>query len=143
MKFRVPWNTTTWILALPLIAGAVAWQLGWIGGRSGSASVRIPELSSVAVLGQKAFDDNCAGCHGASGSGSDRGPPLIHDIYNPGHHADAAFYAAAGRGVRQHHWRFGNMPRQPQVSNSKMAAIIRYVRELQQANDITYRPHNM
>jgi mono/diheme cytochrome c family protein len=143
MSFRVPWSTIILILALPIMAGVVAWQLGWLGGRSGSASVRIPELSPVAALGQKAFDNNCASCHGEGGSGTDQGPPLIHDIYNPGHHADATFYAAARRGVRQHHWRFGNMPAQPQVSSSNMAAIIRYVREVQQANDISYRPHNM
>jgi len=143
MRFRVRWSTSTLLLALPVVAGAVAWQLGWLGGRSGAVSVRIPELSQVAAIGQKTFDESCASCHGVSGSGSDQGPPLIHDIYNPGHHADTAFYAAAKRGVRQHHWRFGNMPAQLQVSDSQMAAIIRYIRELQRANDITYRPHKM
>lgn len=143
MNFRVHWSTTTLLLALPVLAGTVAWQLGWLGTGSGGVSVQTPELSQVAAMGQKAFDGNCASCHGVSGSGTDQGPPLIHDIYNPGHHADAAFYAAATRGVRQHHWRFGNMPAQLQVSDSQMAAIIRYIRELQQANGINYRPHNM
>ena len=50
---------------------------------------------------------------------------------------------AARRGVRQHHWRLGNMPARPKMSNSQMAAIIRYVRELQRANGITYRKHVM
>jgi mono/diheme cytochrome c family protein len=140
MSFRIHWNNAILILAVPVVAGIVAWQLGWLGG---PVSVRIPELSAVATTGQKAFDENCASCHGVSGSGTDQGPPLIHDIYNPGHHANSAFYAAANRGVRQHHWRFGNMPPQPQVSDSKIAAIIRYIRELQQANDIAYRPHKM
>ena len=139
MKFRIRWSTATLLLVVPVVAGAIAWQLGWFG----PASVRIPDLSPVAVMGQKAFDESCASCHGVIGSGTDQGPPLIHDIYNPGHHSNAAFYAAADRGVRQHHWRFGNMPPQPQVSKSKMAAIIRYIRELQKANDITYRPHKM
>ena len=137
------WTTVTLVLALPVIAGAVAWQLGWLGARSAVDSVRVPELSRVAVAGQKAFDKNCASCHGARGSGTDQGPPLIHDFYNPGHHGDNAFHAAAGRGVRQHHWRFGNMPAQPQVSSSQMLTIIRYVRELQRANGITYRKHRM
>ena len=140
MSFRIRWRNAILILAVPMVAGSVAWQLGWLGG---PVSVRIPELSAVATIGQKAFDENCASCHGVSGSGTDQGPPLIHDIYNPGHHANSAFYAAANRGVRQHHWRFGNMPSQPQVSDSQIAAIIRYIRELQQANDITYRPHKM
>lgn len=143
MNLRVHWSTTVVLLVLPVVVGAVAWQLGWLGGRSGAVSVRIPALSPVATIGQTAYDETCASCHGSSGSGTDQGPPLIHDIYNPGHHADSAFYAAAKRGVRQHHWRFGNMPAQLQVSESKMTAIIRYIRELQQANDITYRPHTM
>ena len=137
------WSTITLLLALPVIAAAVAWQLGWLGGRSAVDSVRVPELSRVAVAGQKAFNENCASCHGARGSGTDVGPPLIHDFYNPGHHGSDAFQAAVQRGVRQHHWRFGNMPAQPQVSNSQLVAIIRYVRELQRANGITYRKHQM
>lgn len=143
MKARVRWSNTILIMAFAIAAAAVAWQLGWLGGGSAAVSVRVPELSSVAAVGQKAFDESCASCHGVSGAGTDQGPPLIHDIYNPGHHADRAFYAAAKRGVRQHHWRFGNMPPLPQVSESKMTAITRYIRELQRANGIIYRPHNM
>jgi len=131
------------VLALSVIAGAVGWQFGWLGGRSAADSVRVPELSRVAVRGEKAFDENCASCHGVRASGTDLGPPLIHDFYNPGHHGDNAFNAAVRRGVRQHHWRFGNMPAQPQISNSQIKAIIRYVRELQRANGITYRKHRM
>ncbi len=138
---RTRWGTVS--LVSLVIAGGVAWRLGWLDTRSAVESVRVPELSRVAVAGQKAFDGTCAACHGARGSGTDKGPPLIHDFYNPGHHPDGAFYAAAGRGVRQHHWRFGNMPAQSRVSNSEMTAIIRYVRELQRANGITYREHRM
>jgi cytochrome c len=143
MKSRVHWSTVTLVLALPVVTGVIAWQLGWLGGGSGTVSVQVPELSAVAVVGRKAFDESCASCHGTHGSGTDQGPPLIHDIYNPGHHADSAFYAAAKRGVRQHHWRYGSMPAQPQLTDSQMSAIIRYVRELQRANGITYRPHRM
>ncbi len=108
-----------------------------------TVDVTVPELSRVASAGKTAFDANCAQCHGDNAAGSESGPPLVHDIYNPGHHGDAAFYAAAKRGVRQHHWSYGNMPAQPQLSDEEMAAIIRYVRELQVANGITYKPHNM
>ena len=108
-----------------------------------SASVKVPPLSDIAARGKIAFDANCAPCHGANASGTDQGPPLVHNIYNPGHHADGAFFLAARLGVRQHHWPFGNMPPQPQVSEEQVAAIIRYVRELQVANGITYRPHRM
>jgi hypothetical protein len=35
------------------------------------------------------------------------------------------------------------MPPQPQVSDEQLKAIVQYVRELQIANGITYRPHSM
>ena len=35
------------------------------------------------------------------------------------------------------------MPPQPQVNEAQVEAIVKYVRELQQANGITYRPHQM
>ena len=105
--------------------------------------VQVPELSVQALKGEQAFNANCAQCHGKNGSGTGDGPPLIHEIYNPGHHADQAILLAAKRGVRQHHWPYGNMPKQPQVSNRELAAIVKYVRELQVANGITYKPHRM
>lgn len=108
-----------------------------------TVDVRVPELSPAARTGKTAFDAYCAACHGVNAAGSDKGPPLIHDIYNPGHHADEAFFLAAKRGVRSHHWRFGDMPPLEQASEPEIAAIVRYVRELQQANGIGYRPHRM
>ena len=112
-------------------------------GQSKTVSVRVPELSKLATDGKTAFDANCGKCHGKNAAGTDSGPPLVHDIYNPGHHSDEAFVAAAKRGVRQHHWPFGNMPPLPQVTNDQLVAIVRYVRELQAANGITNRPHRM
>ncbi len=113
------------------------------GNRAVVVDVRVPELSALAIEGRNAFDANCAKCHGKNASGSDKGPPLVHDLYNPGHHGDNAFVTAAKRGVRRHHWPFGNMPRQPQVSDAQLTAIIKYVRELQVANGIATKPHNM
>ncbi len=110
---------------------------------SSSIEVTVPNLSAVALEGKIAFDASCARCHGKNGSGTNQGPPLIHDIYNPGHHSDASFVRAVKQGVRQHHWPFGNMPARPEVTDEELKAIIRYVRELQQANGITYRPHRM
>lgn len=108
-----------------------------------SVKVTVPQLSPLAARGGTAFESNCAACHGPNGSGTDQGPPLIHSYYNPGHHADGAFVAAVRNGVPQHHWQFGDMPPQPQVSNSDLAAIIRFIREVQLANGIRYEPHNM
>lgn len=98
--------------------------------------VHMPMLSELGRIGKTAFDNNCAECHGQNGSGSDKGPPLIHRVYHPGHHGDAAVALAVRIGVRQHHWRFGDMPAQPNVTEEQVAAIVRFVREVQIANGI-------
>ncbi len=103
----------------------------------------VPAFSPLARMGARLFAENCARCHGENATGTDRGPPLLHDIYNPGHHPDEAFYRAVRRGVPQHHWRFGNMPPLPEVKRRHVQAIIAWIRELQRANGITYRPHRM
>lgn len=123
--------------------GFSVWQLMKAEDKAHTASLEVPDLSALALAGKSAFDTNCAACHGTNAAGTDKGPPLVHDIYNPGHHADEAFYLAAQRGVRRHHWRYGDMPPQPQVTQEQMVAIVRYVRELQAANGITFRPHRM
>jgi len=105
--------------------------------------VKVPQLSETAKSGERHFNKNCASCHGGNAAGSDQGPPLIHDIYNPGHHADGSFFLAAQRGVRRHHWSFGDMPPQPQMKERQIAEIVAYVRELQKANGIFYKPHQM
>ncbi len=95
-----------------------------------------PTLSSAGQMGQIAFDDNCAACHGAKAAGSENGPPLVHKIYEPSHHADFSFVRAAKGGVRAHHWRFGDMAPVPGVTDKQIEWITKYVREMQRANGI-------
>ena len=108
--------------------------------RNGPAmvDVTVPEtLSAKAELGKVAFDAKCAACHGLNAAGQDGvAPPLVHKIYEPSHHGDAAFLMAARNGVRAHHWRFGNMPPVEGVTDSDVKMIIAYVRELQRVNGI-------
>jgi mono/diheme cytochrome c family protein len=99
-------------------------------------AVTLPELSELAQQGQSVFGANCAICHGENGSGSDKGPPLIHVIYEPSHHADMAFVMAMRNGVRAHHWPFGDMAPVEGLSLADMEAIIAFVREVQVANGI-------
>lgn len=80
---------------------------------------------------------HCAACHGPGGTGTEQGPPLVHPVYAPRHHADAAFVLAATAGVRAHHWRFGDMPPVPAVSRAQVTAIVRYVRWLQRVSGIS------
>ena len=111
-------------------------------GAGAGAAVRpadqiiVPQLSSAAQMGQIAFDDNCAACHGDKAAGSENGPPLIHKIYEPSHHGDFSFQSAAKNGVQAHHWRFGDMQPVPGVSEKQVEWIVKYVREVQRANGI-------
>ena len=109
----------------------------------GGVPVRVPELSDAATRGQEAFRRFCSICHGSDAGGTNSGPPLIHRIYRPDHHGDMAFHFAVERGVTAHHWPFGNMPPQGGLTRADVTAIIAYVRELQRANGIFYRPHRM
>ena len=108
------------------------------GGGPPIASVSVPgTLSARAELGQRTYEANCASCHGPNAAGQKGvAPPLVHVIYEPGHHGDESFQRAVARGVRAHHWRFGNMPRVEGVTRRDVAAIVAYVRELQRANGI-------
>lgn len=141
LKDRLPVLVVTAVL----VAGAaiLVWKFTSSPLGETAISVKVPKLTAVAAQGQQVFVATCAQCHGVNAAGTDKGPPLVHDIYNPGHHADAAFLNAVRRGVRQHHWRFGNMAPLPQVSDQEVAWIVRYIRELQVANGITYKPHRM
>ena len=107
------------------------------GGRAAIAAVTMPALSGAAAPGASAFGENCAACHGADAGGVDgKGPPLIHAYYESGHHGDMSFRLAVRRGVRAHHWRFGDMPAIDGVSDAALEEIIAYVRAVQKANGI-------
>jgi mono/diheme cytochrome c family protein len=84
-----------------------------------------------AAQGQITYNKFCISCHGERMQGTKQGPPLLDDVYSPKHHSDFAFHMAARDGVRQHHWRFGDMPKQPQVSPEDMENIITFVRREQ------------
>ncbi|MDO6588318.1 cytochrome c [Salipiger sp. 1_MG-2023] len=101
-------------------------------------AVTLPEaLSAEATMGKRAFDAVCADCHGENAAGKmGFAPPLIHKIYEPSHHGDMAFQMAAANGVRAHHWKFGDMPPQPEVTRADVISITAYIREVQRANGI-------
>jgi len=102
------------------------------------AEVKVPaQLSGLAEIGKRAFDAKCAACHGTNAAGTQgKAPPLVHQYYRPGHHADAAFFLAAQNGVRSHHWRFGDMPPIEGITKADIKGIVAYVRALQKENGI-------
>jgi mono/diheme cytochrome c family protein len=129
-----------WLIGGAAVAIAIAGALVFLRPTtepSRHSDVMAPtSLSAAGQSGAKKFASSCASCHGERAAGSDRGPPLIHKIYEPSHHGDRNFLIAVRNGVRQHHWNFGNMPPQPGVSNADVAEIVTYVRALQRANGI-------
>ncbi len=111
-------------------------------GAPGAAAAPVDEIQVVlrelsansppeVAEGKALFGQNCSICHGPAGDGTTQGPPLVHIIYEPNHHADAAFVLAARNGVRAHHWRFGDMPPLPAVTNAMVVEIVSYIRWMQ------------
>jgi mono/diheme cytochrome c family protein len=121
------WGGRGLTCALALVAAGCARDDEQVAQRLAS----LPPTPAAHRMGEQLFDRNCAGCHGLKARGTDKGPPLAHRVYEPSHHSDQAFYLAARNGVAAHHWRFGNMPAQPQVSEADVAAIVGYVRWVQ------------
>lgn len=131
------------LIIIGVVAVAAAGIYYWSSSSSESgtgaalASVQVPELGIREKAGMEVFNENCAVCHGENAAGRDgAGPPLVHMIYEPNHHGDGSFQLAVKNGVRSHHWPFGNMPPQPQVSENEVDSVIAYVRALQRANGI-------
>lgn len=120
-------------LRRPAAGFAIALALGGCSAAVASAAPPQTPAPSPAdsLTGEQRFNQTCAACHGERGRGTPSGPPLVHKIYEPGHHSDAAFMLAVRNGVTQHHWTFGNMPPQPQVSDAQVRLITAYVRGLQ------------
>ncbi len=81
--------------------------------------------------GSTIFAANCALCHGSDLRGSSTGPSLLHEYYVPSHHSNASFVIAVLRGVRQHHWDFGNMPAVEGLEIEQVHQVICFIRQTQ------------
>jgi len=128
-------KTLLTLVCLALVTSAVIWLLRQ-NGHTRISNVVVPELTGLQSQGQILFEKNCAACHGKNAVGTKSGPPFLHKIYEPNHHADGAFYLAVKTGVRAHHWPFGNMSPVKGVGDADIKLIVDYVRALQKANDI-------
>ena len=124
-------KTTFAALAIALVMALSAAGCASGGGANGlgepAAAVVAPDADKGATL----FTASCALCHGERGVGTQTGPPLVHRIYEPGHHSDDSFRNAMKNGVVSHHWNFGNMPARPELSDGDIEDIIAYVRAIQ------------
>lgn len=115
----------TLVAGVLVVAGITAYAQGW------QIPKPSPGLMPNLAVGKVLYEKNCASCHGIALNGSEKGPPLLHRIYEPSHHADIAFQLAVKNGVRAHHWQFGDMAPVPQVTPDDVAHITAHVRAAQ------------
>ncbi len=129
--------------AKPLFLSVFCWTVlvaacGQLDPDEVRAKQGLPPIGFVADAdkGKTLFGNHCAGCHGKHGKGTTQGPPLVHKIYAPSHHADMTFYRAAKDGVRSHHWQFGDMRPVKTVKPEDVSHIVAYVRQEQRRHGI-------
>jgi len=127
-----------WIGIFALVTAVVVVVFGDGGSdpdpnSAGDTGIAVQDPTLVAT-GESLYQASCATCHGSDLRGTDVGPSHLSVVYEPNHHGDAAFLLAARNGVRQHHWRFGDMAPVPGLSDDDIAAIVAYVREQQRIN---------
>jgi mono/diheme cytochrome c family protein len=115
------------LLGALLVLGA-AEESSWAGK---TAPISTQQVSAEFRQGQDLYATHCAKCHGIDTRGTDKGPTFLTKIYAPYLHADIAFLLAVERGVRAHHWRFGDMPKIQGVSREDIRTIVEYIRWLQ------------
>ena len=103
-----------------------------VSGCTAAPETTIPvQDTDLVASGEQLYTANCAECHGADLSGTDKGPPHLSEVYEPSHHGDGAFLLAVQAGVRAHHWPFGDMPPIKGLSPEDVEAIVAFVREQQ------------
>ena len=124
MKRRVVVRAAVWssLVTFALVASSAC---------SGSGQ-SAPATKAELARGARTYAANCASCHGTDLRGTDRGPSHLSELYKPSHHADDAFLLAALRGVRAHHWDFGDMPPVEGLEEDEIDAIVAYVRTVQE-----------
>jgi mono/diheme cytochrome c family protein len=126
------------VLVTVVLAAAGLGAIWYLSAPRGGAHVDvvIPALSEAGGRGQAAYGRYCAECHGAKADGSDKGPPLIHKIYEPGHHGNSSIATAVRRGASGHHWPYGDMKPVKGVTDQELVDMIAFIRETQYGNGI-------
>ena len=127
-------NTTQQRTAAVVIVAA--FLIAACNSTSGSATTAgdtgiAPQDPELVLTGEELYQANCAECHGTDLRGTDKGPSHLSIVYEPNHHGDGAFLLAIQRGVRAHHWPFGDMAPVAGLTQDDTAAIIAFVREQQ------------
>jgi mono/diheme cytochrome c family protein len=117
-------------------AGAAAVLLVVLAGCGDDGGELAADHEADPERGQALFESNCAACHGPMAEGTASGPPLVHEVYEPGHHSDEAFQVAVAQGTPQHHWDYGPMPAIGGLDRDDVADITAWIRERQREEGI-------
>ena len=112
----------------PLLCGAI---VSLLAAACGDGDVTVPDLPGDAAAGAVVYEQSCAGCHGADGSGADAGPGLLVPEYSLPGFDDTALVTAIVNGVAADEGRYGGMPMIRGLSDQDLADLIAFVRELQ------------
>lgn len=115
-------------MKIPTLLAGMAIVTGCTAASETTIPVQNPDLVAE---GEQLYAASCAECHGADLRGTDKGPSLLSEVYEPGHHGDGAFLVAVTAGVRPHHWDFGAMPPIEGLSAQDIEAIVAFGREQQ------------
>ncbi len=137
MKGRRKRSSAVWLWLGGIAVLVVAIALSAIPPTSPPPVERNPDILAE---GRGLFNGTCASCHGADLEGTDTGPSFLDPIYAPNHHGDEAFQRAVVLGVAPHHWTFGPMPAQVDLTREEVAAIVEYVRAEQEAAGVFVDP---
>lgn len=102
-------------------------------GHDPATNVRLPLATTPqTAAAAKLYDGKCAVCHGKALEGTKKGPSLIP--YDPAHHPDGTFRDAITLGVKEHHWKMGNMPPIEGLTDAEIESLIDYIRDVQAFN---------
>lgn len=119
----------------------VVGALLFVGCSSGSESKGATNANNASNAdGAALYAQSCASCHGSDLRGTDQGPSHLSVVYEAGHHSDDSFRSAIESGATAHHWRFGDMAPVPGLTENEVDAIIKYIREQQEAQGLEPYP---
>jgi mono/diheme cytochrome c family protein len=126
------------LLSCPAIVFAVFGTSGLDAFDEGTAA---PASSQSVQQGGISFAEECAGCHGRLGRGTERGPNLIHPDFGPRVLSDARIRRAVREGVPARPgvgYRGGtiDMPPASNLSERSLNRMVTFLREIQRANGI-------
>ena len=123
-------RTLSWAIPVGVVvlAAVVAVVLTATGG---SDAPPAPGSAEELGLGEEVYDQSCATCHGPEAAGGLAGPPLTHEIYEDLTDADIRSVIEQGKPpTNWPHFEAGMAP-VPNLSDSEVAAVIAYVRDVQ------------